>query len=103
MRRHVVHDDTNPLGLRVVDVNEIAHTDREVFGCASIRDLRVPPCTMRVDEHEDVRGPVANVLIVLPRRFAGRCRDGDARLADELPRRLVEADDGVLLVGLFGV
>ena len=65
--------------------------------------LGVSPRPMHVDEHEDVRRAVAHVLVVEPRRLPGLGRHRHARLADQLPRRLVEADDGSLRVRRLGV
>ena len=44
--------------------------------------------------HEDVACPAACVLVVVSRRLSGTPGDRHPRLADQLPGRLVHADDG---------
>ena len=70
----VVEHDADPLGVRVVNVDEIAHAVGEV-GCRPlVGHLGVSPRPIHVDKHEDVRGAVAHVLVVDPRgrsRLAG--------------------------------
>jgi uncharacterized protein YPO0396 len=48
-----------------------------------------------VDEHEDIRGAIADVLVVTPGTLAGCRADRDAGFADELARGLVEANHRV--------
>ena len=75
----------------------------KVTARAAVGDLRVAPRLVHVDKHEDVRRAVAHILVVEARRPAWLRHDRHARFADQLSRRLVETDDGVLFVRRFGV
>ena len=82
MGREVVEDDADPLGLRVVLVDEVAHALGEVDARPLVGHLGVSPGSVHVDEHEDVRGAVAHVLVV-ERGSASRVRPESGRA----PRR----------------
>ena len=71
--------------VRVVLVDEIAHALGEVEAGSLVGDLGVSPGSVHVDEHEDVRGAVAHVLVVEASRFPGSARTGLA------PRRSAAA------------
>ena len=63
-------------------VERLSKTTRPRSAGPPLGHLRVAPRAMRVDEHEDVRRSVADVLVVVARRPAGLRRHWDARLAD---------------------
>jgi hypothetical protein len=52
MRRQVVEDDPDPLGFKIVHVNEVAHAGREVDGSSAVNDFDLAPGTVRVKEDE---------------------------------------------------
>jgi hypothetical protein len=64
MRRQIVEHRADPFGIRVVLVDEIPHAFREVDTGSVVGDLGVSPGPVDVDEHEDVGGSVAHVLVV---------------------------------------
>ena len=103
VRREVVQDDANAFGRRVVRVDKVAHALGEVAARSPIGHLCMAPRPMGVDEHEDVRRAVADVLVVETCRPPGLRRYGHARLADQLPWGLVEANNGVQRVRFLGV
>src|SRR5258708_11877092 len=93
VRRKVVEDDLDAIAARVGGVNELAHALGEVYVGAPLGNLGVAPRCMGVDEHEDVGGAVAPVLVIRARRTSRRWRHGNTRFADQLPRRFIEAND----------
>jgi hypothetical protein len=63
--RQIVKDDTDTLGLREVNVNEVAHASREVDRSPALGDLDLAPGPMDVEEYEQVCGAIALVLAVV--------------------------------------
>jgi hypothetical protein len=65
---------------------------REVHHRAPLGRLDVAEVRQRLVRHEQVRRPVAEVLLIDPLRPAGTRRDRSVGAADELLARLVQAD-----------
>ena len=103
MGREVVENDSDPLGLGIMDVDEVSHAGGEVRGGAPARDLDVSPGSVGIEEDEEIGGAVALVLAVVALEFARVGGDRGSHLADELGRALVEADDRVLRIGRLGL
>src|SRR6266536_6035966 len=76
-----------------MDVDELAHAFGEVDVGAALGDLGVAPWPVHVERHEDVRGAVATVLVVVARSTPGLGAHRYAFLTNELSRCFVEADD----------
>jgi len=94
VRREIVEDNANSFRLRVVLIDELPHALGEVDARTLIGDLGMAPGLVHVDEHEDVRGAIAYVLVVDACRFARFGTDRNPFFADQLPRGLIEAHDG---------
>src|SRR6187401_1421379 len=58
----------------------------------ALRDRDVPPAVERREQHEDIGGSVAFVLVIGPRRVPGPDRDRHARFLDQLFGGLVQTD-----------
>ena len=56
-----------------------------------------------VEEDEQVGGSIALILAIVALKLAWCSRDRRADLANELDRALVETDDRVFRIGLFGI
>src|SRR5688572_27440199 len=65
VRRQVVHHHADPLGPREIDLGELPHAGGEMRRGAPLRDLDPAPGAMRVEDHEQVRSPVAAILVVV--------------------------------------
>src|SRR4051794_37409088 len=101
--REIVQHHPDPLRLRVVDLDELAHASGEVEGRTLLGDRDLAPGAVRVHEHEQVHRPGTPVLVVEALHLPRRGRDRLAHLADELGRALVEAHDGALRVRCLGI
>jgi hypothetical protein len=75
-----------------VDVDELAHAVRIVYGGAALGDLDVAPAAMRIEGDEEIDGAVAAVLVIVVLASSRLGRDRLAHLADQLDGGLVEAD-----------
>src|SRR5512132_1472402 len=87
----VVLDQHDPLGVRVVDVDEVLDAVGPVDAGAPVADAHVPPAGQRLADQEQVAGAVALVLVVDPGRPAGRDRDRRVDLPEQLAAGLVQA------------
>jgi hypothetical protein len=92
----VVLDQHDPLGVRVVDVDQVLDAVRPVDAGASVADHDVTPASQRLTDQEQVADPTALVLIVLPGWPARRQRAGRGDLGEQLAAGLVQADQGPL-------
>lgn len=68
MAGQVIQDDPDPVGLGIMNVDEIAHAVGEVDGRAPLGDLYLTPRAMSIDEDEQVGRSVAPVLVVVTLR-----------------------------------
>ena len=93
MCRQIVEHNPDLFCRRVVNIDELSHTFGEIQAGTLVGDLGASPGTVYVDEHEDVGGAVSDVLVVDPPGLAGFRKDRYALFADQLPRRLIEAED----------
>ena len=93
MRVQVVLNQRDLLGLREVDVAQVAQDLGIVDGRAPLRDLGMTPAFERREQHEDVGRAIAFVLVVVTRRLSWLHRCGCAGLGDELLGGFVEADE----------
>jgi hypothetical protein len=66
MGRQDVEHHANAFGARIMHVGELAHAGGEVFCGPPLGDLHLPPRTVHIQDHEQVRGAVAPVLAVSP-------------------------------------
>src|ERR1700741_645152 len=64
-----------------------------IDGGAPVRDLNVPPALKRGEQHEQVGGAVAFVLVIDPLRASPFHRDRRARLGNQLLGGFVQADE----------
>src|SRR5450755_482089 len=64
----------------------------------AVRDLYMPPAFQRREQHEQIGGPVALILIIVPCGSSRPRRDRHACLGDQLFRCLVQAYDGVFRI-----
>src|SRR5262245_21714664 len=71
MRIEIVDHHANYFRLRIIAVHELLHTLGEVLFGTPLGDLDMPPPSTRLEEHKEVAGPVALVLIVVALRCAG--------------------------------
>jgi hypothetical protein len=101
--REVVEHDPDPLGLRIMEIDQVAHAFGEVAGGALVSDLDPAPGSVRVEKDEQVDGAVAAIFIVEAFQPARRGRDRLAGLADQLGRALVEAHHRPLWIVGLGV
>jgi hypothetical protein len=88
----VVLDQHDPLGGRVVHVDQVLDAVRPVDAGAPVADAHVPPAAQRLADQEQVAGPVALVLVVGPGGPARRHRDRRVDLPEQLAAGLVQAD-----------
>ena len=86
-----------------MDIDKIAHAVGEVLRGAPLSDLHLAPRAVHIQEHEQVRGPVAPVLAVVAFDLTRLGRDRLTCLANQLDWALVEADDRALSIGSFGI
>ena len=103
MCRKIVEHHTDPFGLRVVLIDEIAHALCEVDARALVGDLGMSPGAIHVYEHEDIRRAVAHVLVVDSSGLPGLGPNRDTRFADQLPGCFIEADDRSPRIRRLGV
>jgi len=61
----IVHHDANQVGLRVMDINEIAHALGEFSRCPLLGDLHLAPRSVRVEEDKQVDRAIAPILAVV--------------------------------------
>ena len=101
--RQVVEHEADFLGVWEVDVDEIAHAACEVLRRPSVGDLGPAPGSVGVEEDKEIGRAVTPIFAVETLQLSRRCGNGQARLADELGRAFVEADDRVLWVWLLVV
>jgi hypothetical protein len=103
VRREVVEHHTHAVGVHVVQIHQLSDEGRKVRIRAPLGDLHQPPRSVHVHAHEQVRRPVAHVLVVALAQLARLRGHRHPRLADQLDRRLVEGHHGALGVGGLGV
>src|SRR4051794_40013262 len=101
--REIVQHHPDPLRLRMVDLNKLAHASGEVEGRTLLGDRDLAPGAGRVHEHEQVHRPGTPVLVDEALHLPRLGRDPLPHFADQLGRALVEAHDGALRVRCFGV
>src|SRR6476620_12386616 len=93
----------------VLHQHDLARTGKVSVG-QRLEDLRViergvavghrnmAPSLQWGEQHEQVGGAIALILVVVARWPSRLCRDWDAGFLDELLRRLVQADDGAVRI-----
>src|SRR5580704_6661322 len=64
----------------------------------TVGHLDMPPSLQRSEQHEQIGGTVALILVVVASWLAWLCRNWDTRFLDELLRRLVQANDGSIRI-----
>src|SRR3954453_6217557 len=79
-------------GVRKPSIRHVLEQVGVIHRCVAIRDRDVPPAVKRCEQHEDIGGSVAFVLVIGPRRAPGPHRDRHARFLDQLFGGLVQAD-----------
>jgi hypothetical protein len=72
------------LGVRVVQIHEVAHAMGEVAARAMIGDLHRAPGLVGIEEDEQVGGAATAILVVVALGLARHGRDRQPGLADEL-------------------
>jgi hypothetical protein len=101
--RKIVQNDPDHIGLRVMEVDEIAHAFGKVLCGALFRDLDPPPGPMRIEKDKKIDRSVASIFAIIAFRLARLGRNRLARLADKLMGALVKTHDGSLWVMPFGI
>ena len=101
--RQVVEHEADFLGVWEVDVDEIAHAACEVLRRPPVRDLDPAPGSVGVEEDKEIGRAVAPIFAVETLQLSRPGGNGQARLADDLGRAFVEADDRALWVWLLVV
>src|SRR6202046_4063044 len=81
-----------------VSVRQILEDLRVIERGMTVGHLDMPPALQWSEQHEQIGGAVALILVVVARGLAWLCRDWDTRFLDELLRRLVQADDGSIRI-----
>jgi hypothetical protein len=87
----ILHHDPDYLCVRVIPIDEVLHTVREVLFRAPGRHCDMSPAGARLKEHEQVTRPVALILVIVPLRFAGRGRLGVTDFSHQLIGTLIKA------------
>ena len=64
----------------------------------SVGHFDMPPSLQWGEQHKQIGGTIALILVVVAGGLAWLCRDWDTRFPDELLRRLVQADDGSIRI-----
>jgi len=90
----VVHDQDDPLRVRVVDLHQVLDEPSPVDPGPALGDLEVAPAPERLAANKQVRGASPAILVVLPRGMARGHRQRLARVGQQLPAHLVHTDDG---------
>ena len=80
----IVLDQNDCPGVGEVDIGEVFQDMSVIHGGVTIRHLDAAPAFERREQHEEVGGPIALVLVVATGRAARFHRDRQARLGDEL-------------------
>lgn len=66
----IVHHDTDPVRIGIVDIGKIAHADGKILGGSLVRHLHMTPRPVRIEEHKQVGGATAAVFAVVTLRLA---------------------------------
>ena len=103
MGGQIVQHDPYFLGLWEVDIGKLAHAFGEILRGPSLCDFHLAPGFVRVEEDEEIGSAIAPIFAVEALQLSRLGRDRLAHLADKLGRALVEADDGLLGIGLLGI
>jgi hypothetical protein len=99
----VVLHQHDPLGIRIVDIDQVPDAVRPIDPGAPSTDHDLAPASQRLGHQEQVAHPTALVLVVLPGWPARRHRAGRGDLAEQLATGLVQADLGAARVIGAGV
>ena len=102
MRVQIIHDEDDPLGIRIILVDQLLHLMGPVHFRAVLEDLGTHPSRQRFDEHEYGTRTVADVLAIHDHGCVCASESG-AALPEELQRLLVHADDRPGLVVWAGI
>jgi hypothetical protein len=92
MSGQIVHHDADQVGVRIMDIRQIAHTDSEVSRGSMLGDLHMTPGLMRVEKHEQIGRAITPILVIIPLGLVRCRRDRFACLADQLGRTFVKAN-----------
>jgi hypothetical protein len=90
----VVLHQHDPLGVGIVDVDQVLDAVRPVDPGAPVADHDLAPASQRLTDQEQIAHPAALVLIVFPGWPARRQRAGRIDLGEQLAAGLVQADLG---------
>ena len=88
----LVHDQHDPLGVGVVDVDQLLDAVRPVEPGALVADAHLPPAAQRLADQEEVDHPAPHVLRVVARRAGPGAAGSGADLGQQLAAGLVQAD-----------
>ena len=72
----IVHNDANQLGLRVMDINEVAHALDKFPRCPLLRDLHLAPRSVRVEEDKQINRAIAPIPSSSAKQITGRFGSG---------------------------
>ena len=98
MGREIVENDPDDIGVRVMEIDEIAHACGKILSGTLFSDLDPAPRSMRVEEDKEINRPIAPVFAIIAFRLAQLGRNWLANLADELMRAFIKAYDGSLWI-----
>ena len=85
-------------GVEEVSVRQCLEDLRVIERGMAVGDFDMAPSLQWSEQHEQIGGAVALILVIVPGWLAWLRQDWDTRLLDELLRRLVQADDGSIWI-----
>src|SRR3984957_12961245 len=92
MGGQIVHHHTDHVRTRIMDIDQVTHASGKVHRSALLRDLHGTPWPMDIQEHEQVHGAVATILVIVTPGLPRGRRDWLPHLANQLGWALVKAD-----------
>jgi hypothetical protein len=93
VRVQIVHDQNDLLGIREVQVHQVAHHIGPIHGRASLCHFHVPPGQKRSEQHEEGGSASPDILIVLPQCTARLHSKRCPAVGLQLLETLVQADE----------
>ncbi len=101
--RKIVHDDTDLVRMRIVDIGQIAHAHGKILRGSLICHLHMAPGSVRIKKHEQIGGAITTVFTIVTLQLTRLSWDRLAHLADQLCRTLIKANHRALRISLFGI
>src|SRR3954454_24137596 len=83
----------DPVGVLVAAILQSLDEAGPVAALPPLGDLHLPPAAERLEGHEQIGRPVADILAVVAGDLSGASRQGQADLTDQLRAQLVQTHD----------